>query len=228
MEEFLHVLRKSPLFYGINEDELYTLLKCSAAEQTRFEAGEYIYRMGESLNSIMVLLTGRAQVIREDFWGQREEIGWILEGQVFGASYSCARTAVLPVSVTAREGCQVIFMDYQRMITFCSLACGFHTRLVQNLLRLVSEENVRMENQLDHMCRKTTREKLMSYLSQQAVAQGSREFEIPHSRQELARYLGVDRSAMSSELGKMRAQGLLDFRKNHFILYGNAPLGEDV
>ena len=69
MEEFLHILRKSPLFYGVNDDELYTLLKCCAAEQTRYEEGEYIYRMGESLNSIMIMLSGSAMVVQENFWG---------------------------------------------------------------------------------------------------------------------------------------------------------------
>ena len=64
MEEFLHILRKSPLFYGVNDDELYTLLKCCAAEQTRYEEGEYIYRMGESLNSIMIMLSGSAMVVQ--------------------------------------------------------------------------------------------------------------------------------------------------------------------
>ena len=218
MEEFLYLLRKSPLFYGINEDELYTLLKCSAALESRYEAGEYIYRMGESMNSIMILLTGSALAFQENFWGRREELYSLAPGDVFGETYSCARTAVLPVSVEAKEECRALFMDYQRMITFCSLACSFHTRMIQNLLRILADHSVRLENKLEHMSRRTTREKLVSYLSQQSVLQGSSDFEIPLSRQELARYLGVDRSAMSSELSRMRREGLLDYKKNHFVL----------
>lgn len=219
MEEFLNTLKKCPLFYGINEEELYTLLKCAAAETTRYEEGEYIYRMGESLNSIMVLLSGQALVLQENFWGHREGLFHIKEGEVFGETYSCARTAVLPVSVVTEETCEVLFMDYQRMITFCSLACDFHTRLIQNMLRLLSEHNVKLENKLEHMSRKTTRDKLLSYLSEQAISQGGRTFDIPHNRQELAGYLGVDRSAMSNELSKMKAEGLLEYQKNHFVLH---------
>ena len=184
MEEFLHILRKSPLFYGVNDDELYTLLKCCAAEQTRYEEGEYIYRMGESLNSIMIMLSGSAMVVQENFWGRQEELFRVKEGEIFGESYSCARTAVLPVSVVTEGPCEVLFLQYQRMIT--------------------------------------TRDKLLSYLSQQAVACGGRDFDIPHSRQELARYLGVDRSAMSNELSKMKTEGLLEFQRNHFVLYEKA------
>ena len=81
---------------------------------------------------------------------------------------------------------------------------------------------LKLENKLEHMSRKTTRDKLLSYLSQQAVACGGRDFDIPHSRQELARYLGVDRSAMSNELSKMKTEGLLEFQRNHFVLYEKA------
>ena len=97
MEEYLHLVKKSPLFYGINDDELYTLLKCCAAEQIAYEDSEYIFRMGESVNKVMILLRGRAQVMQENFWGRQELIYHIKEGELFGESYSCARTPVLPV-----------------------------------------------------------------------------------------------------------------------------------
>lgn len=219
MEEFLHLIKKSPLFYGINDDELYTLLKCCGADQVLYQDGEYIFRMGESVNKVMILLRGKACVLQENFWGRQEQIYHIKEGEIFGESYSCARTPVLPVSVVTEGASQVLFLNYQRMITFCSLACEFHTRFIHNMLRLMSEQNVKLENKLEHVCQKSTREKLLSYLSKHAIAQGSRDIDIPHNRQELAEYLCVDRSAMSNELSKMRTEGILDFQKNHFILH---------
>lgn len=219
MEKYLHLVKKSPLFYGINDDELYTLLKCCAGEQVPYEDGESIFRMGESVNKVMILLRGRARVVQENFWGHQENIYYVKDGELFGESYSCARTPVLPVSVVAEGACEVLFLNYQRMITFCPMACEFHTRFIHNMLRLVSERNVKLENKLEHVCRRTTRDKLLSYLSQQAIAWGSRDFDIPHNRQELAEYLCVDRSAMSNELGKMRSEGILDFQKNHFVLH---------
>ena len=219
MDDYLHRIKKSPLFYGINDDELYTLLKCVAAQQMIYENGEYIFRMGESVDRVMVLLSGSAVVFQETFWGEPEVLYQIEEGEAFGESYSCARTAVLPVNVVAMGECQVVFLSYQRMITFCSLACDFHTRMIHNLLRMVSERSVRLEDKLEHVSRKTTRDKLLSYLSKEAMVQGSKSFDIPHNRQELAQYLCVDRSAMSSELGKMKKEGILDFQKNHFTLF---------
>ena len=136
MEEWLPLVKKSPLFYGINDDELYTLLKCCASEQVLYEDGEYIFRMGESVNKVLVLLRGKACVIQENFWGHQEHIYHIKEGELFGQSYSCARTPVLPVSVVAEGGCETLFLNYQRMITFCPLACDFHTRFIHNMLSM--------------------------------------------------------------------------------------------
>lgn len=219
MDEYLRRVKKSPLFYGMNEDELYTLLKCVDARQAVYEEGEYLLRMGESLDRVMLLVKGKALVVQETFWGGREELYPIGEGEVFGELYACARTPVLPVGVIAGSECQALFLNYQRMITFCSLACDFHTRFVQNLLRLVAEESVKREEKLNHVSRKTTREKILSYLSKEAVTRGMSSFEIPYNRRELADYLCVDRSAMSSELGKLKKEGILDFKRNHFTLF---------
>ena len=170
MEELVDLLKRCPLFYGIKEDELYTLLKCCAAQEERYEAGELVLRMGEAMNSILIMVEGTAQVCQEDFWGQKEELYQLKEGDIFGQSYSCARTPALPVSVETTGPCRAVFLDYQRMITFCSLACGFHTRMIHNMLRMVSENNVKLENKLEHVCRRTTREKLLSYQSGEAMA----------------------------------------------------------
>ena len=218
MKENFQSLKKSPLFYGIREDELYTLIKCCGGEEAEFERGEPLFRMGESLYRIMILLEGSVEIEREDFWGKKRILKILGEGESFGAVYACSRTAVLPVSLTAVESSRALFLDYQRMCSFCTLACSFHTRLIQNFLRLVSEESAYMENRLWHMSAGTTREKLLSYLSEAAIEQGSREIDLKLSRQELADYLAVDRSAMSSELGKLKKEGILDFKKNHFEL----------
>ena len=77
-----------------------------------------------------------------------------------------------------------------------------------------------LTGKMRHMARPTTREKLLSYLSAQAARAGGPEFDIPLDRQQLADYLAVDRSAMSAVLGKLRDEGVLEFRKNHFRLLG--------
>ena len=86
------------------------------------------------------------------------------------------------------------------------------------MLGLIASKNLMLTNKISHLVKRTTREKLLSYFSEQAERAGSSSFTIPYNRQELADYLSVDRSAMSTELGKLRDEGLLEFRKNEFTL----------
>ena len=91
--------------------------------------------------------------------------------------------------------------------------------VIQNLFYAISVKNRSLVQKLGHMSRRTTREKLLSYLSEQAKKQGTSSFEIPFNRQQLADFLSVDRSAMSNELCKLRDEGLLSFERNRFQLY---------
>ena len=135
-------------------------------------------------------------------------------------NYASAGNKTLPVSIKAAEKSEVLFLDYKRSLTFCTMACPFHSMMVHNLISIMStNKGPRRGKNLEHISQKTTRDKLRSYLSCRALQEGSGSFDIPYNRQELAEYLCVDRSAMSSELSKMRAEGILDFQKNHFVLH---------
>ena len=112
----------------------------------------------------------------------------------------------------------MLLMDVRRVTTMCTSACGFHTRLVRNLLASVAKRAHALTRKIEHTSKRSTREKLLSYLSDQADSARSNTFSIPFNRQELADYLSVDRSAMSAELSKMRKEGIVDFDKNRFTL----------
>ena len=215
MEEALSCIGKMPIFSGIREEELYTLIKCCDGQMAVFEKDQWIFQAGEELGYIMVVLKGRLAIIQEDFWHQQKETIHIMPGEIFGENYASAGSKILPVGIKAAENSEVLFLDYERSLTFCTMACPFHSMMVHNLIRIMSANKGRAEEKLEHISQKTTRDKLRSYLSRKALQEGSYSFD---NRQELADYLGVDRSAMSSELGKMKAEGILEFKKNHFIL----------
>ncbi|MBP0986359.1 MAG: Crp/Fnr family transcriptional regulator, partial [Oscillospiraceae bacterium] len=175
-------------------------------------------RQGEHLSDILVLAKGSLHIQRDDYWGNRSILGNISEGEIFGEAYIAPESGPLLNDVIAIEDSSVFFFDVRRVITTCSSACRFHPIVVQNLFFAVSDKNRGLVQKLDYMSRRTTREKLISYLSEEAKKQNSAEFTIPFNRQQLADYLAVDRSAMSNELGKMRDEGLLEFQKNRFRL----------
>ena len=218
MKEFVPVLRKTKLFSGVGEEEISTMLSCLGARMLTYKKGEYVLRQGERLSDILVLAKGSLHIQRDDYWGNRSILGQIGEGEIFGEAYAAPESGTLMNDVIAVEDSAVFFFDVRRVISTCSSACRFHTMVVQNLFFAISEKNRSLVQKLGCMSRRTTREKLISYLSEEAKKQNSANITIPFNRQQLADYLSVDRSAMSNELCKMRDEGLVRFEKNHFTL----------
>lgn len=218
MRKYLEVIKKSPLFKGIEEREIEAMLACLSVKTKKYAKNEFVLRFGESTEAIGMVLVGPLHLIKEDFWGNRNIIAEIGPGQIFAESYACMEGVTLGVSVVAAEASAVMFMNVRRVLTTCGSACEFHSRLVRNLLSVLAEKNLRFNDKLTHMTQRTTRQKLLSYLSAESLQQGASEFDIPFDRQQLADYLSVDRSAMSNELCRMRDEGLLNFRRNHFVL----------
>lgn len=141
------------------------------------------------------------------------------EGEMFGEAYAAPDSGVMMNDVAAVENSTVLFFNVKKILTTCSTACRFHSLVIQNLFFAISEKNRKLMRKLLHMSKRSTREKLLSYLSEEAKRQNRATFLIPFNRQQLADFLSVDRSAMSSELGKMRDEGLLTFQKNRFTLH---------
>ena len=197
----------APLFRGIAAGELPALLDRSSAREVRFAKGELLLHRGETPRSLGLVLEGGVHIIREDFWGNRSIVGLAGPGEIFAESYALAGKP-LAVSVLAATDGRALFLD----------AGHLSQRLSANLLALLAEKNLMLTEKMRHMARRTTREKLLSYLSAQALRAGTAEFDIPLDRQQLADFLAVDRSAMSAALGKLRDEGVLEFRKNHFRL----------
>lgn len=220
MKNFMNIIRASQLFSGMSEAEIEKMLSCLDAKTEEIPKGDYILRCGDRAESIGLIISGDALVIQEDFWGNRNILSSIRPGQCFGETFACLPGAVLNVSVVAGSRVTLVFLNVKRILTTCSSACTYHSRMIRNLLSDIAEKNLRLNEKITHMGQRTTRAKLLSYLSAQAQGRSSAEFDIPFSRQQLADYLSVDRSGLSLELCKMRDEGLLEFNKNHFLLKG--------
>lgn len=219
MKKFFPVIRSSQLFSGISEDELSAMLSCLNAEKKDFPKEAFVLRTGDTAESIGLVLAGSVLVIQEDIWGNRNILSKAGPGQTFAAAFACAPGSVLNVSVIAQTPVTTLFLNVKRILNVCPSACAHHSRIIRNLLGELAEKNLRFSEKLTHMGQRSTRAKLMSYFSAEAQRLGKYEFDIPFSRQQLADYLGVERSGLSLELGKMRTEGLLDFHKSHFVLY---------
>ncbi len=219
MTPYLPILKKSPLFDGFDEASIGSILPCLSASVRQADKNTFVLSAGETLSDVGLILSGSLHVVSEDYWGRKDILSNLGPGELFAESFSCAHAKQLPVSVVAAEDTAYMRIDCGKIIRTCSSACVFHTQLINNLLQILARKNIRLTQKITQLSKRTTREKLLAYLSDEAQRASGASFEIPFSRQELADYLSVDRSAMTTELGKMRDKGLLEFERRHFTLH---------
>lgn len=215
----VHILSATPLFQGIKDREIESVLKCLSAEEKSFQKDAYIYRAGDITGRLGVVMEGSVNIIKDDVWGNRKIIENISQGQIFAETYACLKGEALMVDVQASEPAKVLFMDVNRILTTCPSACDFHTRLIRSLMYVLARKNLMLTRKMDIITPKSLRERVLVYLSQEAAKQGSHRVTVPFNRQQMADYLSVDRSALSGELSKMKRCGLIDYEKNQFTIH---------
>lgn len=213
-------LSGTALFQGAAPQEVEEMLACLGAEQRCFSKGEMIYRAGDVVSSLGLVISGSILIESVDLWGNTTVLDSVGPGQIFAEVYACAAGEPLMVDVVAAGEVEVLFLNMDRVLQVCSHACDYHNRLIRNLLSISAQKNLNLSRKIFHTSAKSIRGRLLSYLSDQAIRNGSRSFVIPFDRQQLADYLNVDRSALSNELSKMRREGLLRVQKNRFELLG--------
>ena len=200
MKKYVSVLKRTQLFAGVGEDEIASMLSCLGARLYTYKKGEYVLRQGEHLNDIIVLVNGNLHIQKDDYWGNRSILGQIAVGEMFGEAYVAPESGALLNDVVAVDDSAVIFFDVKRIITTCSSVCRFHAMVVQNIFFAISEKNRKLVQKLGHMSKRSTREKLISYLSEEAKKHNSSSFTIPFNRQQLADFLSVRSEEHTSEL----------------------------
>ena len=218
MKNFMEIIGASPLFYNIKEEERSAILGCLGARRLSYTKGQYIFSEGDPARQIGIVLSGAVQISRDDYYGNRTLMGRLEPGDLFGESFAFASVEALPVSAMAAADCDIMLIDSSRIISPCSNACGFHTRLIFNLLQIMARKNLGFHQKIEITSKRTTRNKLMAYLLAQAKLHNSDSFEIPFDRQTLADYLEVDRSGLSAEISKLRKEGVLECHRSRFTL----------
>lgn len=215
---YTDILRLSPLFASLTEQDMSALLACLSPVEREYAKDSFIIREGDVAESMGLLIEGRATVMREDFWGRRDILSLLSPPALFAETFACLPGHRITVSVVAEEKSRVLWLSVAHALAECDARCACHAVFKRNLVLALAEKNALLNEKLLHLSRRSTREKLLSLLSQEAKKQGSLTFTLPFDRQQLADYLSVDRSALSQTLSLMQRDGLIRFHKNSFTL----------
>ena len=206
----------SPLFQGIKSEEMEPMLSCIGYHIGVYKKGQIIAFEEENIKHIGIVISGAVDMIKEDLWGNKTMLVRMRKDELFGETFACGSDNLSVVTFLVSEDAQVLFMPFDRVMHSCTMACRFHHRLIENMVSIIADKNRDLMRKVEVVSKRTIREKLLAYLSIQAQVQGSRYFEIPLGRVELAEYLCVDRSALPRELVKMKDEGLIDYDRNCF------------
>ena len=219
MKKFLPTLRNCPFFTGLDDKEILSIVKCVDASVVSKPEGSYIFRAGDSTDVMGLVLSGSALIIQEDLWGHRNILSKCHAGDFFGEPYAANPGAILHISVVTEEDSDILFLNIKRILGTCPTACDHHQKLIRNLVGVLSNKILIFNEKITHVSKRSTRDKILSYLSQESIKHSSLSFDIPFDRQQLADYLCVERAAMSAELSKLLKEGVLKTNRHQFELF---------
>ena len=221
MNQNVTVLKKLPLFLGINEKEIDVLLKDMGSRVRSYDKGNFIFYAGDEVHALGIVLHGSVHIIQEDYWGNRNILAYIPAGGMFAEAFASLPDARSAVDVVAVEKSEVLFINLRYILGGHTTLTESQKTLAANLLAVLAGKNLVLTEKIRYMSQRSTRQKLMAYLSHEARKRGKDTFSIEFNRQQLADFLSVDRSAMSAELGRMKRDGLIDYNKETFTLFHN-------
>lgn len=208
----------SMLFKEIDKEDIPQMLSCLGGKVIQLKKGEYALRVGEVVKYVGVVQSGVLQIIKEDIDGERSILSQLKSGDYYAEVLCCARILESPVSVMAETDSSVVLLDFNKILQTCHNTCIFHSKLIENMLHIVSLKNIGLQQRMDYLSKKTLRKRIMKYLINESEGK-SDTFEIPFNREELADYLCIDRSALSRELMHLKNENIIDYWKNHFKVY---------
>lgn len=218
MKDFFDILRECPLFDRIGDESLKEMLGCLNAKERSYKKGDAVFAEGDKAKYLGIVLEGSVQLVRVDYYGNRSILTNIEPPQLFGEAFACAGMKSLPVDAVAATDTRILLLDAQRIARPCGNACPCHGQTILNLLHIVAKKNLVLHQKIEITSKRSTREKLMTYLLLQAKNAKSHTFTVPYDRQELADYLEVDRSGLSAEISKLRNEKVLECRRSTFTL----------
>ena len=218
VEKHLKILKKCPLFMGIEDDSLIRMLNCLGARIEFFDKKYTVFAEGNPAKYIGIVLSGEVQMMQVDYYGNRSIISVVGRHEIFAEAFAAAEVAALPVTVIANEPSEIMLIECAHILHTCQNNCGFHQTLIFNLMKDLAIKTLAFHQRIEITSKRTTREKLLTFLSIEASKAGKNSFEIAFDRQELADYLEVERSGLSAEISKLKKEGIIENRKNHFKL----------
>lgn len=201
------------LFRHCSEDDVRTLLALTHAQQTHAEKDQILLHAGDVTHHIGLVLSGCIHIVSYDMLGNCTLMSSVMPGHVFAEVYACMPGEKLMVYAIAAQPSDVLLLDAS-FLHASDVMQPCQIQFLRNLLSVTAQKSLMLSQRMLHTSPKTIRGRLLNYLSDLVVQQHSSSLTLPFNRQQLADYLGVDRSALSAEMSAMQREGLIHFHRS--------------
>ena len=209
-----NVLRLCPLFEALSDEEILDTLAFYRAYRKKYQKGEFLLHAGEEVTRLGVVLSGVVQIMMDDLDGNYMIMATVLKGQTFAESLCYQGAKESPVYACAVDNAEVLWLSTESLT---SKYVGGHCQHCQRFIRMLTMKTLMMNDRIQVLSKRSLREKLMTLFTQFSTREG-KNFFLPFDRNSMAAYLGVNRSALSRELSKLKEEGKIDFYKNSFTI----------
>ena len=169
MDKYVDQMRQHPLFAGVKDKDVKPMLTCMQGFVRTYKKGEYIIIEEETVHHIGIIIIGKVDMIKEDFWGNKTILVRMKENELFGETFACSSNFTSVVTFQTTANTTVLFLPFHRVMHHCTLACNFHHRVIENMTSIIAAKNRQLMEKVEVISKKTLREKILAYLSQQAV-----------------------------------------------------------
>ena len=175
LQKYLSILRNSPFFKGLTDNEILSILHCVNDNNKFLKSRRFLYfSVAGDITEVMgIVVSGCVLIIQEDIWGHRNILSKCHAGDFFGEPYAASQRAVLNISVVADEDCEIILLNVKRLLITCPTACEHHQKLIRNLVSVLANKILILNDKITHVGKRTTRDKLLSYLSAESIRHSS-------------------------------------------------------
>ena len=220
MDKYAEKLKKfegKGLFSGIKGEEFVSLLHCLSVETKEYDRGENLIVQGQQVLSAGLVVEGMVCAVKTDYEGRESVWALVGEGGLFGEILMSAGGFKSPVSVVATTSCDICYISLRKIVSGCNTNCASHEQLRLNFLEIIAKKFWEQNRRLTYLSIKSLRMKLLAYFSDRVSdSSGSLSFAVPFNREQMAAYLGAERSALCRELSRMKREGLIFYQKNQF------------
>ena len=206
-------VKECPIFKNFSIDEIIEIFSVISFYEKDYKKNDIILAENTKVEYFGIITNGKIALSNFDYFGNRNILNVFEKGDSFAEALVSLEIQI-PHEVISLTDSSIVWIEYKSLSK--SL---YYQKILNNLLNIISTKNLILNKKLQILSKRTTREKILEYLSnQKKLLSLDSNFEINLNRNEMADYLALDRSNLSRELGKLKKEGIIDFKKNKFRL----------